>query len=51
MTQRSAASDRLIGALIGLARATEGNEHLISAAVTDVAAAVLCAETEFDTLL
>jgi len=51
VTQRSAASDRLIGALIGLARATEGNEHLISAAVADVAAAALCAETEFDTLL
>lgn len=39
-----AARDRLLGELIGLARATEGNAHLITAAVADVAAEVLCAE-------
>jgi len=35
---------RLIGALIGLARATDGNEHLISKASTDVILECLMAE-------
>ena len=47
-----AATDRLLGELIGLARATEGNEHLITAAVADVAASVLCADdADSDVLL
>lgn len=35
--------NRLMGALIGLARATEGNEHLITPEVTAVVAACLTA--------
>lgn len=46
----------LIGELIGLARATDGNEHLITSAATDVIRKVLLTEesrlteTEFDSI-
>ncbi len=43
--------DKLIGALIGLARATEGNEHLITPSVYEVMFEGLSAEVGADTKL
>lgn len=41
--QNNALRDRLIGELIGLARATEGNEHLITPSTNRTTEEVLCA--------
>lgn len=52
LTFPSRQTDKLIGALIGIARATDGNEHLISPSSTAViveSLAALAAETGFDT--
>ena len=44
-------SDKLIGALIGLARATDGSEHLINADATRVIIDALLANADPETLL
>lgn len=36
--------EKLLGELVGLARATEGNEHLITESVTEILAEILIAE-------
>ena len=42
-SQSNALRDRLVGELIGLARATEGNEHLITPSTNRTTEEVLCA--------
>lgn len=42
---------KLIGAIIGLARATENNEHLITADTTAIILRILCSDASADTPL
>ena len=43
--------EKLLGELVGLSRATDGNEHLITASVTDIVAEILradvCSEPQY----
>lgn len=40
--------EKLLGELVGLARATDGNEHLITESVTDIVAEILRADVHSD---
>ena len=40
--------EKLLGELVGLARATDGNEHLITESVTDIVAELLSADVLSD---
>lgn len=40
--------EKLLGELVGLARATDGNEHLITESVTDIVAEILRADVRSD---